>query len=280
VAASAINPLDVKMRSGDVRYIYPPWFPDVLGYSVSGIVDAVGRGVTTRTVGEQVYGINDPTMRHGYAEYLVGPERNFYPKPASMDFPAAAAAPSLFATAYGALFLRTNLQAGQTILIHGGAGAVARMAVQLAKQAGARVIATASAGNLELLRHLGADVLVDYRAQRFEDFAHQVDAVLDTVGAETRARSWPLIRPGGVLASLLPPPPDLDPAQPPDVRAFMVHGHPDIGEIMPEMTRRLEAGELDFPEVAAVFPLAQAAAAHSAYENDSPRGRIVLITGE
>ena len=195
-----------------------------------------------------------------------------------MDFPTAAAAPSLFATAYGALFLRTNLQAGQTILIHGGSGAVARMAVQLAKQAGAQVIATASAGNLELIRRLGADVVVDYRTQRFEDFAHDVDAVLDTVGGTTRDRSWALIRPGGVLASLLPPPPDLDPARPPDVRAFMVHGHPDIGEIMPEMTRRLETGELDFPELAAVFPLEQAAAAHAAYENDSPRGRIVLVT--
>ena len=106
------------------------------------VVDAVGRGVTTRTVGEQVYGINDPVMRHGYAEYVVGPERNFYPKPPAMDFPAASAAPSLFATAYGALFLRTNLQAGQTILIHGGAGAVASLAVQLAKRAGAHVIAT------------------------------------------------------------------------------------------------------------------------------------------
>ena len=280
VAASAINPLDVRMRSGEVRFIYPSWFPDVLGYSVSGVIDAVGRGVTARTVGEQVYGINDPIMRHGYAEYVVGPERNFYPKPSAMDFPTAAAAPSLFATAYGALFLRTNLQAGQTILIHGGAGAVARMAVQMAKQAGARVIATASAGNLDLLRHLGADVVVDYRNQRFEDFAHGVDAVLDTVGGETRARSWPLIRPGGVLASLQPPPPDLDPARPANVQAFMVHGHPDIGEIMPEMTRRLEAGELDFPEIAAVFPLDQAAAAQAAYENDSPRGRIVLVTSQ
>jgi len=280
VRASAINPLDVKMRSGEVAHIYPSSFPDVLGYSVAGVVDAVGGGVTTRSIGEEVYGINDPIVRHGYAEYVVGPERNFYPKPARLDFPTAAAAPSLFATAYGALFLRTNLQAGQIILIHGGAGAVARLAVQLAKRAGAQVIATASTGNLELLRRLGADVVVDYRTQRFEDYAHDVDAVLDTVGGQTRTRSWPLIRPGGVLASLLPPPPDLDPARPPNVQAFMVHGHPDIGEIMPEMTRLLDEGELELPEVAAVFPLAQAAQAHSAYENDSPRGRIVLVTAE
>ena len=280
VHACAINALDIKMRAGDVRHIYPSWFPDVVGYSVAGIVDAVGRGVTTRLLGEEVYGTNDPIQRHGYAEYLIGPERNFCPKPSSLDFPAAASAPSLLATAYGALFLRTNLQAGQSILIHGGAGSVGSLAVQLAKRAGAHVIATASAGNLELLRRIGADVVVDYRAQRFEDFADQVDVVLDTVGGQTRERSWPLIRPGGVLASLVPPPPDLDPARPADVAAFMVHGHPDIGAILPEMTRLIDAGELELPPVAEVFPLAQAARAHSVSEGGSQRGRIVLIPGE
>src|SRR5271165_1735836 len=125
------------MRSGEVRHIYPAWFPDVLGYSVAGIVDALGRDVTSPAVGESVYGINNPIMRHGYAEYVVAPAENFYPKPSSMDFPAAAAAPSIFATAYGALLLRTSLQAGQNVLIHGGSGAIGSCAVQLAKQAGA-----------------------------------------------------------------------------------------------------------------------------------------------
>ncbi|MBV8348885.1 MAG: NADP-dependent oxidoreductase [Mycolicibacterium sp.] len=276
VRASVINQLDALMRSGQVRHIYPPWFPDVLGFSVAGIVDAVGRGVTTRTVGEAVYGISDPIKRHGYAEYLVAPASNFYPKPSSMDFPAAAAAPPIFATAYGALFLRTGLRAGQTVLIHGGSGAVGSCAVQLAKHAGAHVIATASTRNVERVRRLGADVVVDYRTQRFEDFAHDVDVVLDTVGAETRERSWPLIRRAGALATLVPAPPDEAIAQQYGVQAFMVHGHPNIGEIMPEMTRRLESGDLILAEIAAVFPLEQAAVAHSVFENDQPRGRIVL----
>lgn len=280
VHACAINALDLKMRAGQVRHIYPSWFPDVVGYSVAGVVDAVGRGVSTRRVGEEVYGANDPIQRHGYVEYLVGPERNFCPKPSSMDFPAAASAPSLLATAYGALFMRTNLQAGQSILIHGGAGGVGRLAVQLAKRAGAHVIATASAGNLDLLRRIGADVVVDYRAQRFEDFADQVDVVLDTVGGPTRERSWPLIRPGGVLASLVPPPPDIDPSRPQGVTAFMVHGHPDIGAILPDMTRLIDAGELELPPVAETFPLAHAARAHSVSESGSQGGRIVLVPGE
>jgi NADPH:quinone reductase-like Zn-dependent oxidoreductase len=276
VKASAINPLDVKMRSGEVANIYPHWFPDVLGYSVSGIIDALGEGVSSRRIGEQVYGINNPIMRHGYAEYVVGPAGFFYPKPERMDFAVAAAAPSIFATAYGGLFLRANLQPGQTVLIHGGAGVIGSCAVQLASQAGAHVIATASARNADRVRKLGADVIVDYQSQRFEDFARDVDLVFDTVGGETRERSWPLLRKGGTLASLLPPPPDQAIAERYGVLAFMVHGHPNIAEILPEMTRRLEVGELAFPEIALVFPLEQAAQAHAAFERSAPRGRIVL----
>ncbi len=278
VVASAINPLDVKMRSGEVRHIYPPWFPEVYGYSVAGVIDALGAGATSRTVGEEVYGINNPIMRHGYAEFLCGPEANFYPKPANMGFATAAAAPSIFATAFGALFLRFPLQPGQTVLIHGGSGAIGSCAVQLARQAGAKVIATASTANVERVRALGADVVVDYKTQRFEDFAQGVDLVLDTVGGETRERSWGLIRKGGALASLLPPPPDTATAQRYGIQAFMVHGHPNIGEIMPEMSRRLESGELAFPEIAKTYSLAEAAAAHEDFERKSPRGRLVLMS--
>jgi NADPH:quinone reductase-like Zn-dependent oxidoreductase len=278
VKASAVNPLDVKMRSGEVSAIYPSWFPDVLGYSVSGVVDAVGYGVTSLTVGQHVYGINNPITRHGYAEHVIAPARFFHPTPTSLEFSAAAAAPSIFATAWGALFLRANLQAGQTVLIHGGSGAVGGCAVQLAKLAGARVIATAGTPNVDRVRKLGADVVVDYRLERFEDAARDVDLVLDTVGGETRERSWSLLRRGGSLASLLPPPPDAATAAKYGVQAFMVHGHPDVGAIMPEMTRLLESGRLAPPDVAAVFPLARAAEAHDLYETASPRGRIVLVT--
>jgi NADPH:quinone reductase-like Zn-dependent oxidoreductase len=195
-----------------------------------------------------------------------------------MDFPTAAAAPSIFATAFGGLFLRFPLQAGQTVLIHGGSGVIGSCAVQLAKQAGARVIATASTANVERVRALGADVVVDYKTQRFEDFAQGVDLVFDTVGGETRERSWSLIRQGGALASLLPPPPDPATADRYGIHAFMVHGHPNIAEIMPEMTRRLQNGELAFPEVASTYPLTAAARAHEDFERSSPRGRLVLLT--
>jgi NADPH:quinone reductase-like Zn-dependent oxidoreductase len=264
------------MRSGEVRHIYPGWFPDVLGYSVSGVVDAVGADVTQLSVGQEVYGINNPIMRHGYAEYMVAPAENFYPKPPKLDFPAAAAAPSIFATAYGALFLRTSLRAGQTILIHGGSGVIGGCAVQLAKQAGATVIATASTAQVNRVKGLGADRVIDYKTERFEDLCSELDVVLDTVGGDTRQRSWSLIRKGGVLASLLPPPPSEELAQQYGVQAFMVHGHPRIAEIMPEMTRRLHSGAIAVPEVAATYPLARAAEAHAEFERSAPRGRIVL----
>jgi NADPH:quinone reductase-like Zn-dependent oxidoreductase len=277
VCGSSVNPLDVKMRSGDVRHIYPSWFPDVLGYSFAGIVDAIGTGVDHLLLGQEVYGINNPIMRHGYADYVVAPAKFFYPKPARMDWATAAAAPSIFATAHGGLFGRANLQADQTVLIHGGSGVIGSCAVQLAKQAGAHVIATASSKNVDRVRELGADVVVDYKTQRFEDYAQNVDLVFDTVGGETRDRSWPLVRKGGTLASLLPPPPEQELAARYGIQAFMVHGHPNIVEIMPEMTRRLEVGQLAFPEVAAAYPLERAAEAHAAFEASAPRGRIVLV---
>ena len=279
VRAVSINPLDVKMRSGDVRGIYPPWFPDTLGYSVAGVIEAIGPGVTTRRVGEEVYGINNPIMRGGYAEFVAGPESFYYPKPANLDWASAAAAPSIFATAHGALFGRANLQAGQRLLIHGGSGVVGSCAVQLAKQAGAYVLATASTANLAAVKALGADEVIDYKTQRFEDVARDLDMVLDTQGGETRERSWALLKPGGVLATLLPPMPDEATAHKYGVQAFMVHGHPRIGDIMPEMTRRLTSGELQAPEIAARFPLAEAAQAHASYEAHAPRGRIVLEVG-
>jgi len=279
VHGASINPLDVKMRSGDVRHIYPSWFPDVLGYSVSGVIDAVGEAVTDRRVGEEVYGINNPIMRHGYAEFVVGPARFFYPKPSRMDWATAAAAPSVFATAYGGLFLRAALQRDQAVLIHGGAGVIGSCAIQLAKRAGAHVIATASGKNLDRIRQLGADLVVDYQTQRFEDYAKDVDMVLDTVGGETRDRSWALIRKGGVLASLLPPPPEPHLAAKYGVQAFMVHGHPDVCEIMQEMTGLLQHGSLQPPEIAGTYSLADAALAHSAFEQSTPRGRLVLIAG-
>ncbi len=276
VRAAAINPLDVPMRSGGVERVFPPWFPDILGFSASGVVEAVGHGVNAERIGEEVYSVLEPTMRGGYAQFLVGPADFFYPKPRNLGWAVAAATPPVFAVVYSALFGRAKIQTGQRVLIHGGAGVVGRCAVQLAKQAGAYVIATASGKNLSAVKALGADEVVDYQTQKFEDRAQNVDFILDTQAGETRERSWALLKKGGTLVTLLPFLPGEDKARDFGVNAFMVYGHPNVAEIMAEMTQRLEGGLLQPPEIAEVFPLEQAAQAHALYEAGSIRGRIVL----
>jgi NADPH:quinone reductase-like Zn-dependent oxidoreductase len=275
VKSSAVNALDIKMRSGEVSKIFPAWFPDTLGYSVAGIVDAVGSGVAQRQVGQEVYGINHPVQRGGYAEYVVGIAQNYARKPDNIDFHVAASIPSVFATAYGALFGRVPLKAGQRILIHGGSGAVGSFAVQLAKRAGAYVIATASAHNLGRLFELGASEVIDYKNEKFEEKVSDIDFVLDTVGGETRDRSWLVLKEGGVLATLVPPLPDEKMAALKKVTAFLVHGHSNIGEILPKLTDMIEQGELSPPAVVKKYALANAAQAHSDFAA-SAGSRIVL----
>jgi NADPH:quinone reductase-like Zn-dependent oxidoreductase len=275
VRSSAVNALDIKMRAGEVCKIFPAWFPDTLGYSVAGLIDAVGSGVIDRQVGEEVYGINHPIQRGGYAEFIVGPAQNYFRKPTNIDFNVAASIPSVFATAYGALFGRAPLKAGQRLLIHGGSGAVGSMAVQLAKRVGAYVIATASMHNLPWLQELGANEVIDYKKHKFEDQVSEIDFVLDTVGGETRDRSWSVLKEGGVLATLVPPFPDPQKAASKSITAYMVHGHSDIGEIMPKLTHMLEQGELRPPALVKKYALADAAQAHLDFAA-SAGSRIVL----
>jgi NADPH:quinone reductase-like Zn-dependent oxidoreductase len=165
------------------------------------------------------------------------------------------------------------------VLIHGGAGSVGSFAVQFAKRAGARVVATASKANLDRLRALGADVAVDYRSERFEDHASQVDLVIDTVGGETRARSFALLPRGGTLVTLVPPLPDPALAAARGVRAIMVHGHPRPGEVLREARSLFQEGRLQKPQIARVLPLEEAAAGAAFFDQGSRGGRVVLSVG-
>jgi NADPH:quinone reductase-like Zn-dependent oxidoreductase len=275
VMSSAVNALDLKMRSGEVSKIFPAWFPDTLGYSVAGIIDAVGAGVSQSRIGEEVYGINHPIKRGGYAELIVGPAENYFRKPNNIDFNVAASIPSIFATAYGALFGRVPLMAGQRILIHGGSGAVGSIAVQLAKSVGAYVIATASTHNLSWVKELGANEVIDYKKQKFEEEVSAIDFVLDTVGAETRERSWLILKEGGVLATLVPPFPDPQKSAQKNITAYMVHGHSNIGEILPKLTEMIERKELSPPPLIKTYALEDAAQAHTDFAT-SAGSRIVL----
>src|SRR5205823_8311740 len=177
--------------------------PFIPGWDVSGVVEAVGSGVTKFKKGDEVYARPDVSA-HGYgayAQYVVAKEAEMALKPKSIDHVHAAAIPVGAVTAWRALFDTAGLEQDQKILIHGAAGGVGSFAVQLAKWKGTHVIGTASSRNQLFLRELGVDEPIDYQKTRFEDVLHDVDVVLDTIGGETQKRSWRVLRKGGILVS-------------------------------------------------------------------------------
>src|SRR5499433_1568798 len=180
----------------------PRPLPVIPGHEFSGEIAALGPGVRDADVGDLVYGLNDWYRDGAFAEYCVARVADIAGKPAGVDHVHAAATPISALTAWQGLVERGGLAAGQRVLIHGAAGGVGTLAVQLARSRGARVIATASADNLDFVRSLGADEVIDYRAERFEDVVRDVDVVFDTVGGETLERSWGVIKLGGRLVTV------------------------------------------------------------------------------
>ncbi len=189
VRASSVNPADWKIREGYFEKMIPHKLPLILGLDAAGTVEAVGQNVTEFQPGDEVFGSVGMTRDGSYAEFVTADAGGLAFKPKTADFNLFASVPTAL-TAWQALFDIAGLAAGQTILIHGAGGAVGSAAVQLAKNKGAVVIGTASGDDIAYVRGLGADTVVDYKTQKFEDFAHNVDIVLDTVGGETQARSF------------------------------------------------------------------------------------------
>lgn len=209
VLAAGVNPVDWKTREG--RGAARRWsgerFPVVLGWDLSGTVEAVGRSVTTVRPGDEVFGlVRFPEPAGCYAEYAAVPADQVVVKPAALDHAHAAALPLVALTAWQALFDTARLTAGETVLVHAAAGGVGHVAVQLAKWKGATVIATASESKHDLVRSLGADEVVDYRGTPFEKVATGVDVVLDPVGGDTLERSLEVVREGGRVVSLVADP--------------------------------------------------------------------------
>lgn len=202
VRAAGVNPTDWKHRATGGFLGEPPF---VLGWDVSGVVEAVGIGVVRFQPGDEVFGMLSYPYGHGsHAEYVSAPARWFAPKPASLDHTQAGALPLVSLTAWQALVEYADLQPGQRVLIHAAAGGVGHVAVQIAKARGAYVIGTASAGKHGFLRDIGVDEAIDYRETDFTDSVKDVDVVLDTIGGETSTRSLRVLRPGGVVVSILP----------------------------------------------------------------------------
>jgi len=200
VEATAINPLDLKIIAGTMQQVFPIVLPYVPGTDFSGVVESVGSEARHLKVGSRVVGRSAPSLGGALAKQVVVAASAVVPMPAGMSFEQGAALPTAFGTASQALFDTGQLQAGETVLIHAGAGGVGSMAVQLAHEAGARVIATASASNHELVRSLGADDVIDYRTQDVFQL-RGIDLVIDTLGGDTLAQSWAVLGAGGRIAT-------------------------------------------------------------------------------
>jgi NADPH:quinone reductase-like Zn-dependent oxidoreductase len=271
VIASSVNPADPLTLSGKYAREFGTHLPLIPGYDIAGVVEKTGANVTKLKVGDAVYGY--PTFGGGWADYVTVKEWEVAAKPKSLNFVESAAVPMGGLTAWQALVDVAKLQPGQTVLVHGGSGGVGSFAIQIAKARGARVIATASTANQDLLKQLGADVAVDYTKTKFEDVAKDVDAVLDPVGRETLARSYGVVKKGGIVMSLVARP---DPAEikKHGIRGAGISVHPDA-EDLGEIAQLIDAGKIK-PIVTQVLPLNQAIAAQQQAATHHTRGKVVL----
>jgi NADPH:quinone reductase-like Zn-dependent oxidoreductase len=271
VIASGVNPADPLTLSGKYAREWGTHLPLIPGYEIAGIVEKAGAKITSLKAGDAVYGY--PTFGGGWAEYATVKEWEVAPKPKSLSFAEAAGVPMGALTAWQALVGAAQLHEGQTVLIHGGSGGVGSFAIQIAKLRGARVIATASSANQDLLKQLGADVAIDYSKQKFEEIAKEVDCVLDPVGKDTLARSYAVVKKGGVILALVGQVDSIE-LKKRDIRAIAIWVKPNAKDLS-EIAQLIDAGKIK-PVVTKVLPLNQAIAAEQQAETHHTRGKIVL----
>ena len=271
VIASGVNPADPLTLSGKYAREFGTHLPLIPGYEIAGVVEKTGKNVTKLKVGDAVYGY--PNFGGGWADYVTVKEGEVAAKPRSLNFVDAAAVPMGALTAWQALVDVAKLQPGQTVLIHGGSGGVGSFAIQIAKARGARVIATASTANQDLVKQLGADVAVDYTKTKFEDVARDVDAVLDPVGKETLARSYGVVKKDGIVMSLVARPDPVE-LKKRGIRGAGISVHPDA-EDLTEIAQLIDTGKIK-PTVTQVLPLSEAIAAQQQAATHHTRGKVVL----
>jgi len=243
-------------------------FPIILGHEFSGVVEAVGSDCTDVQVGDPIYGLSDWFIDGAQAEYCLTIPANIAPKPVTLEHTQAAAVPISALTAWQALIDRAHLSIGQRVLIHGAAGGVGSFAVQLARHQKAHVIATASAANTDLVKALGADEVIDYRITPFETVVGDVDVVLDTIGGNTRDRSWGILRKGGQLVTIAA---DSEGLKEQRVRDAFFIVEPNRNQLV-NIAHLIDTGVLR-PAVGAVFSVENF---RQAYEQKPVRGKNVL----
>lgn len=267
VHAAGVNPVDSLIRRGSVN---PPPLPATPGRDYAGVIEAVGSGVTGFAAGQEVFGIGRGT----YAAYVITTPGATALKPANLSFNEAATVGVGATTAWGGLFNLGELQAGQHVLVHGAAGGVGVFVVQMAKWKGAHVIGTASTANLDLVRELGADEVIDYTTTPFESVVADLDMVYATVGGETLERSLPVLKKGGTLVVISGRPPE-DKAAELGVKAARVGPGTIQADAMERIAELLAAGYVR-TVVREVFPLEHAADAMRLSETGHGRGHIAI----
>jgi NADPH:quinone reductase-like Zn-dependent oxidoreductase len=272
VEAAGVGPWDALIRRGSS--VLPQPLPLILGSDLAGVIDCVGAGVERLKVGDQVFGVTNEHFTGAYAEFAAAKANMIAPKPQTLNYTHAASVPVVSVTAWQMVFEFAQLRAGQSVLIHGGAGNVGGYAVQFARQAGAMVIATASANDIAYVRSLGGVGVIDYRASRFEEKVKEVDAVIDTVGGEVLDRSYGLVKRGGMIVSAAAVP-SREKAEQQGLRAtfFMVQV---TAERLRNIAELIDAGGLK-TEVGEVLWLDEARQAHEMLEGaPHRRGKIII----
>lgn len=274
VEAASINAIDWKIREGMMQQMAPVTFPATLGGDLAGTIVAIDGDVHGFEVGQAVYGQTNPFSGTGsFAEFSPIAATSIALKPGSVDFAEAAALPLTTASTYQALVETLHLTAGQKILIHGGAGGIGSFAIQLAKHLGAYVATTAAPDDLDFARSLGADEVIDYTSQKFEEILHDYDAVFDTVGGEANKKSYVILRTGGQLVSMAAAPDDALAAE------YGVTASAQQTKVTTERLQKVaelvDQGVLK-PAIDKIFPLEQTAEAVEYMRQGHHRGKVVI----
>ncbi len=272
VKAAGVGPWDALVREGKSGLHQS--LPLILGSELSGIVEQIGAEISGFKTGDGVYGATNDQFTGAYADYAVASAKMMSQKPRTLDFIEAASAPIVAVTAWQMLFDYAHVTTGQTILIHGAAGNVGAYAIQLASQAGLHVTATAASADLQYVRSLGAERVVDFQTQRFEELLSGMDVVLDTVGGDTQQRSLQVLKPGGILVSVVSPVPDTEQKRY-GVRAVFFYVDVTTSRLN-KITELFDSRKL-ITDVGTVLPLEKAQVAHEMLAGlPHKRGKIVL----
>ena len=270
IHAAGVNPVDWKIRAGWLKDFLPMQFPYTSGLDLAGVVEEIGPGVTAFQKGQAVFG---QSLKGAYAEYTAAPVETLAPKPKALNFDEAAAIPIGATTAWRGIFDHGGLQAGQRVLIQGAAGGVGLFAVQFARWKGAHVIGTTSTANINFVRSLGAETVIDYTSTPVEQVVHDVDLVFDTVGGNTLESSLRVLKRGGTLVAIAGQPPE-EKVRERGVRVASLAAQVS-SDLLQTFAQLIDEGQIKV-FIAEKFPLSQAQQAHERSQSGHGRGRIVL----